>query len=340
MVISRKPPFCRYILVTARTRFLDSPTGWFDQFHFFYLIRLEVLVGRRGGREIKRKCLKTAAVLVCLLSPLIAQVEETKSAAYDSSRVGLSRLSLFSSAVVVSGVAVYYARYEPLWKDHYTSFFFREDFIYARNQDKLLHFYGSGLGSVISAKGLSWAGCDERDAALYGAATSLAFFTFMKIEDGHVNYLGFDRVDEAANILGAGYPAAQYYFPWLRSFTPKASYVASRNSVVAEQQDLPGFLEDHEGQKFWMGITVHDVLPEGVRDYWPPILGIAAGYTVRGLNTPHAYHETIVALDLDLRKLPGDSPFLKNLWEMLNYIHLPMPAVRVSPSAIWYGLYF
>jgi hypothetical protein len=89
-----------------------------------------------------------------------------------------------------------------------------------------------------------------------------------------------------------------------------------------------------------MGITVHDLLPEGIRNYWPPILGVAAGDTIRGLNTPHAYHETFVALDFDLRKLPGDSPFLRNLWEMLNYIHLPMPAVRVSPSAIWYGLYF
>ncbi|HTY09652.1 MAG TPA: DUF2279 domain-containing protein [Bacteroidota bacterium] len=241
---------------------------------------------------------------------------------------------------MASGTAVYLARYEPLWKDHYTSFFFREDFTYARNQDKLLHFYGSGLGSIIAAKGLSWSGYDEGDAALYGAATSIAFFTFMKIEDGHVNYLGFDRVDEAANILGAGYPAAQYYIPWLKNFTPKASYVASGNSVVAQQQELPSFLEDHEGQKFWMGVTVHDLLPEGVREYWPPILGLAAGYTVRGLNTPHAYHESIIALDLDLRKLPGDSPFLKNLWEILNYIHLPMPAVRVSPSAIWYGLYF
>lgn len=297
-------------------------------------------MGERGGRQISRICLNTAVVLVCLFFPAIGQVKVTRIIPLDSSCVSVPRLSLFSSAVVASGTAVYLARYEPLWKDHYTSFFFREDFTYARNQDKLLHFYGSGLGSIIAAKGLSWSGYDERDAALYGAATSIAFFTFMKIEDGHVNYLGFDRVDEAANILGAGYPAAQYYIPWLKNFTPKASYVASGNSVVAQQQELPSFLEDHEGQKFWMGVTVHDLLPEGVREYWPPILGLAAGYTVRGLNTPHAYHETIIALDLDLRKLPGDSPFLKNLWEILNYIHLPMPAVRVSPSAIWYGLYF
>ena len=69
------------------------------------------------------------------------------------------------------------------------------------------------------------------------------------------------------------------------------------------------------------------------RSTGPRSVGVAAGYTVRGLNTPHSYHETFIALDLDLRKLPGDSKFLKTMWEMLNYIHLPMPAVRVSQSA-------
>jgi hypothetical protein len=183
-------------------------------------------------------------------------------------------------------------------------------------------------------------GYNEQDAVLYGAATSFAFLTFMKIEDGHIDYLGFDRIDELANLLGSGYPLLQYYIPVLSSFTPKFSYIASKNTVVAANQTLPGFLEDHEGQKFWMGITVHDLLPKKFQEYWPPIVGLAAGYTVRGLNTPQPYHETILALDLDLRKLPGDSKFLKTMWEMLNYIHLPMPAVRISPSAVWYGLYF
>ena len=109
----------------------------------------------------------------------------------------------------------------------------------------------------------------------------------------------------SANILGAGYPLAQHYIPWLNSFTPKGSYAASPDKVIASQQELPGFLEDHEGQKFWMGITVHDLLPKDLQEYWPPIIGLAAGYTVRGLNTPHSYHETIIALDLDLKETSG-----------------------------------
>ncbi len=287
-------------------------------------------------------CFSAGFVMACCFLPIgfvFPQPQKVNVTHADSSHVNITRLSIFGGTVLAGGVAVYFARYEPLWKEYYTSFFFHEN-LAAQNQDKLLHFYGNVVGNVISTKGLSWAGYDDQDAVLYGAATSLAFYTFMKIEDGHVSYIGFDPVKEVANVLGAGYPVAQYYVPSLYSFTPKFSYVASKNTVLAANQVQPGFLEDNEGQKFWLGITVHDLLPKNFRSYWPPIVGLAVGYTLRGENTPHPYHETIIALDLDLRKLPGDSKFLKTMWEMLNYIHLPMPAVRVSQSAIWYGLYF
>lgn len=269
-----------------------------------------------------------------------SQVQKKSLSRPDSSKISISRLAVFGGTVAVGGVAVHFARYKPLWKEHFTGFRFYEDFTYARNQDKLLHFYGGVVGSAISAKALSWSGYGQPNASFLGAATSLAFLTFMKIEDGYIDYLGFDRVDEVANILGAAYPLAQYYVPVLNNFTPKFSYVASKNNVVTENQTVPRFLEDHEGQKFWMGITVYNLLPKDLQKYWLPAVGLAIGYTVRDLNTPKPYHETIIALDLDLRKLPGNSHFLRTMWEMLNYIHLPMPAVRISPSVTWYGLYF
>ena len=303
---------------------------------------MKILIGKLLLHNGEMHRFSIGFVAVCFFLPtgfVFPQSERINVSPADSARISIARLSVFGGTVLAGGVAVYFARYQPLWKDYYTSFFFHEN-LAARNQDKLLHFYGNVIGNVISTKGLSWAGYDEQDAVLYGAATSLAFFTYMKIEDGHVNYIGFDPVKELANVLGAGYPVAQYYIPSLNSFTPKFSYVASKNNVLASDQTQPGFLEDNEGQKFWMGITVHDLLPKNYQPYWPSIVGLAVGYTLRGMNTPHPYHETIVALDLDLRKLPGDSKFLKTMWEMLNYIHLPMPAVRVSQSAIWYGLYF
>ena len=287
-----------------------------------------------------RRGTSLAICIIFLASSVLSQISRDISPRIDSSKVIVWRVATFGGTVLACGAGVHFARYQPLWKDHYTAFRFHEDFTYALNQDKLLHFYGSVVGSTISAKALSWSGYDQPNASLLGAATSLAFMTFMKIEDGHIDYLGFDRVDELSNIIGAAYPVAQYYVPFLNNFTPKFSYIASKNNVVARNQVLPNFLEDHEGQKFWMGITTYNLLPKQLQRYWLPAVGFAVGYTVRDLNTPKPYHEAILALDLDLRKLPGDSRFLRTMWEMLNYIHLPMPAVRISPSIIWYGLYF
>ncbi len=291
-------------------------------------------------QSILQKAISSAVCAILFVTPCQSQISHRSLSRPDSSKIIIWRLSTFGGIVAATGVGVHFARYKPLWKDHYTKFRFQEDFNYARNQDKLLHFYGGAVGSTISAKALSWSGYEQPKAALLGAAISLTFLTFMKIEDGYIDYLGFDRVDEVANIIGSAYPVAQYYIPVLNNFTPKFSYVASKNIVVAKNQALPNFLGDHEGQKFWMGITVVNLLPKQLKRYWLPVVGLAIGYTVRDLNTPRPYHEAILALDLDLRKLPGDSQFIRTMWEMLNYIHLPMPAVRISPSVVWYGLYF
>ena len=294
-----------------------------------------ILINGAAGLIAPVLCMK-----IWLSSFLQALESEVSYFETDISHVNVSRVSVFGGIVLASGLGVHFGHYEPLWPEYYSSFRFHENFMYARNQDKLLHFYGSYVGSSLSAKGLSWAGFNEWDAVLYGSAASLAFLTYMKIEDGHISYLGFDRVDEVANTFGAIYPAVQYYMPWLNSFTPKASYETSKNNVAMDHQKMPRFLEDHEGQKFWMGITVHDLLPLRLQQYWPSFVGVAVGYTVRDLITANPHDETFIALDVDLRKLPGDSEFLKTLWQVLNYVHLPMPAVRVSPKAVWYGLYF
>ena len=50
--------------------------------------------------------------------------------------------------------------------------------------------------------------------------------------------------------------------------------------------------------------------------------------------------EWYIALDYDMRKLPGDSAFMQFVKESLNLFHWPAPAIRFTPSAVYYGLYF
>ena len=247
---------------------------------------------------------------------------------------------IFGSSTVVAGAAIHFGRYVPLWSSYKTSFFFREDDRYALNQDKFLHIFGASLGSKIAADFYELSGVQREQAQIYGSAASLLLLSFAEIEDGHISYLGFDRADLGADVLGAIYPIVQDHVPFLRSFTPKVSYHATGRKVSVSGQVLSGALSDHEGQTFWIGITVGDLLPPRWCSYWPAIAGIAVGRGVSDLSTDRATSYMLVALDLDLRKLPAPAPWIQRMLEVLNYVHLPMPAVRISRGMVWYGLYF
>lgn len=248
--------------------------------------------------------------------------------------------AIFGTSIVVGGVAIHYGRYTPLWKEYKAPFFVKENFTYALNQDKMLHFYGACFGSTVFANGYEITGMQTAAAEMYGIAASALLLTFVEMEDGRISYLGFDRTDFAANLAGAIYPLARRYVPVLKSFSPKMSFHSSGKNVTVSGQKLSGVLSDHEGQTFWIGITIHDLLPEQLRSSWPSILGIALGRSVEGLDTNHPSDSFLLALDLDLRKLPGSAPWTQRMWGLLNFIHLPMPAVRFSNGAVWYGLYF
>ena len=247
---------------------------------------------------------------------------------------------VFGSSMLLGGLAIHYWRYTPLWHDYKTSFFVKENFTYALNQDKLLHFYGASLGASLLSSTYEVAGIEPTSSEVYGIAGAALLLSLVEVEDGHISYLGFDRSDFAADLAGAFYSLAQRQVPLLRSFTPKMSYHTSGRNVTVSGQRLSGKLGDHEGQTFWLGITVQDLLPVQWQSFWPSMLGIAVGRGVAGLDTDQPNAFVLVGLDIDLRKLPASSPWLRRVWNILNYIRMPLPTVKISHGTVWYGLYF
>jgi hypothetical protein len=150
-------------------------------------------------------------------------------------------------------------------------------------------------------------------------------------------------VDFAANLLGAWYPVLQHEFPSLQSVNLKMSYLprtqGEPGAIAGQTRTL---MDDYEGQTFWLALTVHDVLPASMRTWWPEFLGVAVGMAVRDNLHPERRHLVwFVAPDIDLRRLiPRTTPFLRTLGDMLNFVHLPLPAVRFAPGVVWYGIYF
>ena len=259
---------------------------------------------------------------------------------YENSRNPAWNPAIFATSIILGGAAVHYGRYVPLWNSYKTSFFFKENDRYALNQDKFLHAFGASLGGELAACSYELMGMQRDQAKLYGLTAALLLLSLAEVEDGHIGYLGFDRLDFGSDLLGAVYPIAQDQIPFLRSFTPKVSYHATGRKVSVSGQVLSGALSDHEGQTFWVGITIRDLLPAAWRSWWPSIVGVAIGRGVSDLSTDRAASFALIALDLDLRQLPAPAPWVRRAFDVLNYIHVPMPAIRISRGTIWYGLYF
>ncbi len=270
--------------------------------------------------------------------------EAHKDTAEDSTNIHPIRFAIVSGtvAVTIAGIHIYQAN--GWWQGNRAPFHFQEDLKYGLSVDKFGHFYGGAVEAFILRKAYRWAGFSEEAALYWGSAGSLLFQTYVEIEDGFSTW-GFDRVDFASDVAGAAWPIAQYHVPFLRNFDFKFSYHPSPELNNPGGSGFKGqkhiIFDDYEGQTIWLSMKMHNLLPEGVDSYWPGFLNLAIGYGARDVLSPQPYSVLLLALDLDMTKvIPDTTPFLKILGEALNFIKVPMPAVQVSPHAVWYGLYF
>ena len=212
--------------------------------------------------------------------------------------------------------------------------------------DKIGHFYAASILAFAVKNAIEWADVPERNALWLGSATSFIFQTYVEIEDGFSAW-GFDRVDFLTNTLGAAWPILRYEAPFFQNFDLKLSYLPSQlihnPGGVGFRGQKHLMMDDYEGQSFWLSVKVNNFLPNRLEPYWPDFLCLALGYGARDIavqsSEPHRVY--FLAFDLDMTKvIPQKSDFLKRVGQALNFIHLPSPAVRISPSTIWYGVYF
>lgn len=245
-----------------------------------------------------------------------------------------------AGAAVFTTMHLYYRR--TWWKEQRKYFKFAEDGYYARNMDKVSHIYTANTFTVTIGEAFEWTGISPKKALLYGALTSLAYETYIEINDGFAPNWGFDWIDMGSNIVGAVYPFLQNEFPVLKNFNFKWSFKPEWiNKKINKSDDL---LDDYTNMTFWLSITPKGLLPKSIAKYYPGFLAIAFGLSIKDAShvtgSRNAYREWFLSLDYDITKLPGKSDFMKKLKKILNFYHFPAPAVRFSPSGIWYGLYF
>ncbi len=258
----------------------------------------------------------------------------------DRTQVRWGRVAIVGTALAATVTAIHIYQRNAWWSDNRCDFHFIEDPDYALNIDKAGHFYGGALSSFIGQKSMEWSGFSRTASVWGGFAIGALFELYVEVEDGYGCDWGFSRGDAYADLAGAAWPVLQYYVPTFQHFQPKYSYWPSDEYLNGIHHG--NAIDDYNGQTYWMGVHVHGLLPKTWQDYWPSWLGFAVGLGVRNVGSENPLERHIyISLDYDFTEiLPGDSWFLYTLKQALNFIHFPAPAIRISPSGVFYVLYF
>jgi len=277
----------------------------------------------------------TAVILLALLHSPAARAQDT-------SDVKTGRVILLGSVTLGTVIPVHIYQQKAWWQGPRGPFRFENDWVYALNVDKLGHMYAGYILSRTFGSMLRWSGFSDHASTFYGSALGLSYQMYVEVEDGFHRVYGFSPGDAFFNIAGATIPLAQWTFPVLRNFSLKYSYWPStqyRDELKAEQ--AKAFLDDYQGTEVWLAMDPHFLMGKDLSRAVPSWLGIAFGVCARDLNeTGGGRRLETLALDINLSKIDTESDLLRAVFTLLDYIHFPMPGIRLDGHVFRAGVFY
>jgi hypothetical protein len=207
--------------------------------------------------------------------------------------------------------------------------------------DKLGHVFSSYQIGRLGANTLNWAGVSKKNQIIYGSALGLGFLTTVEVMDGFSEEWGFSWTDMAANTLGTGLFVGQELLWQEQRILLKYSF--HQTKFAKQRPDKLGnglteeFLKDYNGQTYWLSANLNSFLKT---NYLPNWLNLAFGYGADGMltgepNDPlfinqNRTRQYYLSLDVDLSKIKTKSYFLKTIFDVLNVIKVPFPALELN----------
>lgn len=224
--------------------------------------------------------------------------------------------------------------------------------------DKLGHAYGAYLESYIGYKALRAAGVKKVPALWYGGTLGLVLQTPIEVFDGLHEGWGFSWGDMVANTAGTVLLMGQealfdeqilrYKFSFFRS-----PYADTAGGYLGDNF-LESFFYDYNGHSYWLSMNANRLLPGSPLPDW---VNIAVGYSANGMygefENRSRWGTTIIpetsrdrqfllSMDIDWTKIPTHSKVLKAVFEGLNFVKIPFPALEVNSQGQFrgYWIYF
>ena len=228
------------------------------------------------------------------------------------------------------------------------SYSWSEDIPGWQQMDKFGHMTHANFATHFFSKSYRWAGFSSQESIWLGGLSGWLWMLQIELADSFFENWGFSWGDLIANSVGVALATVQQTWPnTFSGIQLKVSYVPSTSFHDKTYSEINrNVIDDYEGMTFWVAVNPYDYFPRSWQKGYPEWLaplGIAFGHTAKGIasDSKGGHRELLVGLDIDLRKIPtGDNPILKFIKHNLNFIKLPLPAVKISPSTVWYGLYF
>ncbi|MDP6853658.1 MAG: DUF2279 domain-containing protein [Candidatus Marinimicrobia bacterium] len=273
----------------------------------------------------------------------------------DSTKINPSRIFIVNASTIGGLGGSYYYMKNAWWSETKNNFHFDKgpDQTYALNLDKYGHFFGGLVLSEVYQGSLRWAGMKEEKAIWYGAVLGIVLHMGIELKDGYAPYWGFSTMDLVSGSFGACIPVVNYYFPKSKSVGMKFSYFKEYDTywkLERQRNKKPykySWQDDYVNQTYWFSFDLSQYNKLEVLSI-PKWLCIAIGV---GLDNTQFLNNTntktggnleyYIAIDYNTTRLlkNWDSSFGKKVKNILKYIKLPAPTIRISPSFEFYPFY-
>lgn len=292
---------------------------------------------------------KLLATLVLLSFCLLTKAQDKVSFWKDDTTFNKQR-SLLTSGILGVGAGGSITALSLVWYKNIprTSFQVFNDGPEWLQMDKAGHVFSGWMLAETAGNMYQWSGVSDKNATWIGAAYGFGYLLAFEILDGFAADWGFSWWDVGSNALGAGLYAGQsclwgkqkIKLKFSASYSPYAQYRPNvLGSNFAERM-----LKDYNGQTYWISASPGQFMQDSKFPKW---LCFSLGYGAEGMiygqeNEPYIpiiggqsiqfdrYRTLAFSMDIDLSELPVKSPFLRRVFNVLNKIKVPFPAVVVG----------
>jgi len=272
-----------------------------------------------------------------------------------SDRFNKSRFTIVTGSLAVSYSAALVGLNELWYKDFpRSSFHFINDIKEWQQIDKAGHVVTPYLEARYIMQTFQWAGLDSRKAAIWGGFTAFMFQNTIEVFDGFSAEWGASGSDLAANFLGAAIMTGQELLWNEQRMSLKVMPHFFRYDDPELQQradELYGtnyivrFVKDYNAINVWASINTASFFPSQRRLKWLNIAvgygagGMFGGYSNEWIDEQGIYHDRrdvvryrklYLSLDVDFHRIPTRSRYLRLLFDALNIIKVPAPAIEFN----------